>query len=130
MVFKNKSAMRGWPRCFSFRKSLMIKVEAAAGVVFAWLRLQLWVRRDGLSLNFFRRIDFPNNMLLHWARGVFVEVVLRAIVLSSYRAFDGRRWCKHFLPRAKRKVRLAVARPLGGVVDRQSVRPQERGRAP
>ena len=38
-----------WPRCFLFRQSLMIKVEAAAGVVFAWLGLLLWVRRDGLS---------------------------------------------------------------------------------
>ena len=46
----------------------------------------------------------------HWARGVFVEAFLRAIVLSSYRDFDGRRWCKHFLPRAKKKVWLAVAR--------------------
>ena len=82
-----------------------------------------WVRRDGLSSNFLRSIGFPNNMWLHWARGVFVEAFFRAIVLSSYRDFDGRRWSKHFLPRAKRKVRLAVARPLGGVVDRQSVRP-------
>ena len=94
------------------------------------IKLQMWVRRDGLSLDFLRRIDFPNNVLLHWARGVFVEVFLRAIVLSSYRDFDGRRWCKHFLPRAIEKLGLAVARPLGGVVDRQSVRPQERGRAP
>ena len=31
-------------------------------------------------------------------------------MLSSYRDFDGRRWCEHFLPRAKRKMRLAVAR--------------------
>ena len=31
-------------------------------------------------------------------------------MLSSYRDFDGRRRSKHFLPRAKRKVRLAVAR--------------------
>ena len=32
---------------------------------------------------------------------------------------------KRLLPRAIEKLRLAVARPLGGVVDRQSVRPKE-----
>ena len=60
----------------------MIEVEAAAGGVFARLGLQLWVRRDGLSLDFLRRIDFPNNVLLHWARGVFVEAFY---VLSYFR---------------------------------------------
>ena len=118
-----------------FDASKIVKVfEIAVGQPLAGFLLIIkpkpWVRRDGLSSNFLRSIDFPNNVLLHWARGVFVEAFLRAIVLSSYRDFDGRRWCKHFLPRAKRKVRLAVAQPLGGVVDRQSVRPQERGRAP
>ena len=60
----------------------MIEVEAAAGGVFARFGLQLWVRRDGLSLDFLRRIDFPNNVLLHWARGVFVEAFY---VLSYFR---------------------------------------------
>ena len=64
--------------CYAWK----IAVEAAAGVVFAQLGLQLWVRRDGLSSNFLRSIDFPNNMLLHWARGVFVEVFI-----TSYRTF-------------------------------------------
>ena len=92
------------------------------------IKLHLWVRRDGLSSNFLRSIDFPSSVMLHWARGVFVEFFLRAIVFSSYRDFDGRRWGKNVMPRAKRKVVLAVARPLGGVVDWQNVRPQERGR--
>ena len=85
-------------------------MDLAAGGVFAQLELQPWVRRDGLSISFRRSDDFPNNMWLHWARGVFVGAFLRAIVLSSYRDFDGRMWSKHFLHRAKRKVRLAVAR--------------------
>ena len=66
-------------------------MDLAAGGVFAWLMLQLWVRRDGLLLSFRRSMNFQNNMMLHWARGVFVEAFLRAIVLSSYRDFDGRR---------------------------------------
>ena len=67
---------------FQVRCSFMIAVEAAAGVVFARLGLQLWVRRDGLSSNFLRRIDFPSSVLLHWAKGVFVEVFY---VLSYFR---------------------------------------------
>ena len=63
----------------------MIIVEAAAGGVFARLGLQLWVRRDGLSLDFLRRKDFPINVLLHWARGVFVEVFY---VLSYFRPIE------------------------------------------
>ena len=56
-------------------------------MVFARLGLQLWVRRDGLSWSFRRSDDFPNNMRLHWARGVFVEALEKDDnVLSCYRA--------------------------------------------
>ena len=60
----------------------MIAVEAAAGAVFLpIIKLQSWVRRDGLSLDFLRSSDFPNNVLLHRARGVFVEF------FTCYRTF-------------------------------------------
>ena len=45
-----ESAMRGWMDGFQVRCSFMIAVEAAAGAVFLpIIKLQLWVRRDGLS---------------------------------------------------------------------------------
>jgi len=47
-----ESAMRVWMDGFQVRWCFKIVVEAAAGVVFARLGLQLWVRRDGLSLSF------------------------------------------------------------------------------
>ena len=46
------------------------------------IKPELWVRRDGLSSNFLKRIDFPSSVLLHWARGVFVEAFY---VLSYFR---------------------------------------------
>jgi hypothetical protein len=72
-------------------KVFEIAVGSAAGGVFARLELQdvrqarrpfiKLAEKDGLSI----------TMRPHWARGVFVVVFLRAIVLSSYRDFDGRR---------------------------------------
>ena len=45
-----------------------IVVETAAGAVFLpIIKLQLWVRRDGLSIDFLRSRDFPIDMWPHWA---------------------------------------------------------------
>ena len=59
-----ESAMRGWMDGFQVRCSFMKAVESAAGAVFLpIIKPKLWVRRDGLSLDFLRSRGFPNTML-------------------------------------------------------------------
>ena len=58
----------------------------------------------------------------------FVFFVLTYFRYSCYRIDEAVGAEKRLLPRAIEKLGLAVARPLGGVVDWRNVRPQERGR--
>ena len=49
---------------FQVSRCFKIAVEAAAGAVFLHIiKLQSWVRRDGLSLDFLRSRGFLNTML-------------------------------------------------------------------
>ena len=67
--------MRSDNESFQVSKCFKIAVEAAAGAVFLpIIKLQSWVRRDGLSLDFHAGEPPTSRMWPHWARGVYVVV--------------------------------------------------------
>ena len=68
---------------FQVRWCFKIVVESAAGAVFLLIiKPKLWVRRDGLSIDFHAGEPPTSRMWTHWARGVFVEAFY---VLSYFR---------------------------------------------
>ena len=55
--------MKVWMDGFQVRWCFKIAVETAAGAVFLpIIKPKLWVRRDGLSIDFQRSRSFPNTM--------------------------------------------------------------------
>ena len=77
--------MRVWMDGFQVRWCFKIVVETAAGAVFLpIIKPELWVRRDGLSLDFLRSGSLPYRCGRTGHVSFFFSLVFRTNVLSLF----------------------------------------------
>ncbi len=90
------------------------------------IKLQSWVRRDGLSLDFHAGEPPTSRMWPTWARGVFVEFFyvlsyFRSIVISMDEGAANASCPGRFRSRGR------PSRGLGGIIDGQKVDTRNEG---